>query len=90
MISENIFGTVLGGSHPEVKEETERILHHALVNKVSVRIDYFYHTENLGIECNPKCGACKCAKCHVGGKEMSIQDEREMKMIESNMSYVKQ
>ena len=70
---ENRFGKVVGGSHPELKhqERTE-----AKVHFISAAPHNFFEIEQLGVACNPHCGSCKCGKCHVAGKDMSIKEEK--------------
>ena len=36
----------------------------------------YFKEESIGVECNPRCGGCKCRKCATGAKQMSIRDER--------------
>ena len=36
----------------------------------------YFQEESIGVECNPKCGGCRCGKCATGAKQMSIRDER--------------
>ena len=55
-----------------------------------VKIDDFYNIENLGVECNPRCGSCKCGKCAIRSKNYTIKEERELALIEKNLSYDKQ
>ena len=43
-------------------------------------LDYFKE-ENIGAECNPKCGGCLCGKCPLGAKKMSLKDEREYEIF---------
>ena len=49
-------------------------------------LDYFKQ-ENIGVECNPKCGGCRCGQCPVGSKPMSLKDEREYEKFKSNLKY---
>ena len=37
--------------------------------------------EEMGVSCIPKCGCCKCGKCPIGGKDFTIKEERELKLI---------
>ena len=69
----NRFGKCIGGTHPQIKETNER---HEL-NSVQV----------LGIECNPRCGGCKCGKCSLGSKNYTIKEEKELALIEKNLHY---
>ena len=57
----NQWKSQLGQRH--TKFEDARVHH---VNTVS--ITNFYEIENLGIECEPRCGGCKCEKCAIGSK----------------------
>ena len=36
----------------------------------------YFKEESIGVECNPRCGGCKCGKCATGAKPMSIKDEK--------------
>ena len=47
----------------------------------------FYNIENLGIECSPRCGGCKCRKCSLGSKNYTIKEEKELALIEKNLHY---
>ena len=85
----NIFGHIIAGSHPLLREETKTLTHHAVVLHSVCNLERFYAIESLGIMCQPKCGSCKCGKCHLGGKDMSLQDEKELEMIAKNLSYDK-
>ena len=81
----NRFGRCIGGTHPLLKESH---LYHdfinARVNTVvgKINIEDFYKIENLGVECKPKCGGCKCGKCSLGAKDCTIQEERELELFE--------
>ena len=43
-----------------------------------VRVDDFYVTETMGIECTPKYGSCWRGKCPVGGKQYTLWEEAEL------------
>ena len=49
-------------------------------------LDYFKE-ENIGAECNPKCGGCLCGKCPLGAKQMTLKDEREYELFSSKLQY---
>ena len=44
--------------------------------------------DSLGVECTPRCGSCKCGKCHTGGSNMTIKEEREYELIEKGLTYL--
>ena len=46
--------------------------------------------EQMGISVKPKCGNCKCGECIVEGKECSLQELRETKMIEDGLTFNKE
>ena len=87
LILENCFGYVLGGRHPKVNESTKQLIEHATICLADVKFQDFYNLEQLGIRSVPLCGACKCGKCHPGGKDMSLREEREWNLIKDNLSY---
>lgn len=89
LLMKNRFGFVIAGSHPNIKETTKILVQHAVVLHASSNTNTFYDIESLGVSCIPKCGSCACGKCHTGGKDMSIQDELELEMIQSNLSFNK-
>ena len=74
LIMKNMFGSCLGGSHPLIQETTRKIVKNASVFFAvgKPRIDDFFNAELLGVECNPKCGGCKCGKCPPGGKQYTL------------------
>ena len=92
LLLKNRFGRCVGGTHPLIENSNTRHgLHYATMNhSFKVKIDDFYNIENLGVECNPRCGSCKCGKCAIGSKDYTIKEERELALIEKNLSYDKQ
>ena len=92
LLMENRFGLTIAGSHPNVDQTTTirescSMVKHAIVMHLVETVERFYNIESLGIMCQPKCGACQCGKCHPGGKNMSLQDEREYKLIEDGIKF---
>ena len=84
----NQFGKCLAGSHPEIRESAQKVIQHVTINHLKgVHIEEFFNAESLGIQCSPKCGSCRCGKCAIGGKDFSLQEERELKLIEEGLSY---
>ena len=86
----NRFGRCIGGTHPLLKES--HLSHDFIKTRVNtivgkINIEDFYKIENLGVECKPKCGGCKCGKCSLGAEEYTIQEERE---LERNLNLDKE
>ena len=52
-------------------------------------VEQYFLSESLGTECIPKCGGCKCGGCSTKGN-LTIQEEREMKLIEDGLTYDEQ
>ena len=90
LLLENRFGKIIQGIHPEINETTTldsrcMQIKHAIV--MHVCDSSFNSIENLGVNCVPKCGSCKCGKCHPGGKDMSLKDEKELELIEQGLKF---
>ena len=86
----NKFGSCIGGSHITIEEKTNLVIQEAEVCHVQIRIEDFYESESLGIRCNPRCGGCKCGECAVGGKQYTIQEERELAIIDDGLTLENQ
>ena len=52
--------------------------------------DSFLVGEDLGIDCQPKCGACKCGKCPIPGHSLSFKEEQELTQIRQGLEYHKE
>ena len=87
MLLENGFGTLIGGKHPTLIEEINKVLPHATVHLAMVRGNDFYELGQSRVECNLRCGSRKCGQCHPGGKHMALKEEREYKIIEDKLVY---
>ena len=73
----NRFGRCIGSTHPTLREQsTSHQLHQIKVNTAIARIEDFYNIENLGIECRPRCGECKCGKCSLGSKTSQLRKKK--------------
>ena len=84
--------------HPTSVVEVDR--HHLVTMKAIVKsstclvsakadrelLDHFKE-ESIGVHCEPRCGGCRCGKCAVGSKQMSLKDEREYQRFRENMVY---
>ena len=78
LILKNKFGQCLGGAHELLEEKTRMLIQNVQVSFASiVTIEDFYSNESLGVSCEPKCGGCKCGECPMGGKQYTLQQERE-------------
>ena len=95
---ENRFGKVRGGGgggYECNKETLDRLekwyrAHHITAShKENVDLKEFQFIEQLGgVECTPKCGGFRCRHCHPGGKTMTLKEEEEYNLIESNLTYL--
>ncbi|XP_071954191.1 uncharacterized protein [Antedon mediterranea] len=85
VLLKNQFGQCIGGSHPSIEwEEGAGIL----VNYVkTTSFDDFLTIESMGVNCQPKCGSCRCGKCPSGAQKYTLKEERELKLIEDNLLY---
>ena len=50
-------------------------------------MEEFHSIESLGVTCYPKCGGCRCGKCHTGGKDMSLVEEKEYELIKKGLVF---
>ena len=50
------------------------------------QIEDYFTMENLGVECNPKCGGCKCGNCSFSSM-LSIKEQKEMNQIIDGLEY---
>ena len=90
VLLKNRFGRCVGGTHPLLKEMCmAHDLRNTRVNTIvsKVNIDDFYTIGALGVQCKPRCGGCKCGKCSLGAKDYTIQEERELELIERNLAF---
>ena len=87
LLLKNRFGRCLGGTHAAFGE-AGHTMQNARVHHVSgIKIEDFFTIENLGVECTPRCGGCKCGKCPLGAKNYSLKEEKELKLIEENLKF---
>ena len=87
LLMENRFGYIIAGSHPDISEGTKKLVKHAVVLRIEVNLEKFHSIESLGVACNPSCGGCRCGKCHTGGKNMTLEEEKEYEMIREGLSF---
>ncbi|KAJ8033781.1 hypothetical protein HOLleu_24140 [Holothuria leucospilota] len=84
VLFEGPFGCCLGGRHPVCENEVFAGIH---LTQVGMSVDQFLRIESLGVSFNPKCGECKCGKCPPGAKEYTLQEERELDLIENGLKF---
>ena len=85
LLMENQFGLCLGGSHQLLREKTKLTVQDVEVSHAAVNVVKFFEHESLGVSCEPKCGSCRCGECPIGGKQYTLQQERELAMIEKGL-----
>ena len=85
LLMENKFGLCLGGSHPLLQEKTQLLVQEVQVFHANVKLEQFFKSEALGVSCVPKCGSCRCGECPIVGKQYTLQQERELAMIEKGL-----
>ena len=83
----NRFGKCIAGSHVLLKGENSDEINVFLLNNKNTILERFFSIEEMGVSCIPKCGCCKCGKCPVGGKDFTIKEERELKLIEEGLVH---
>ena len=92
LVMENQFGMLVAGWHESFNGQLSMdpsVLHmrHGVVMHVTGSVERFFEIEGLGVSCQPECGGCKCGKCHPGGMNMSLEEEREYKVMKSGITF---
>eukprot|EP00794_Sanderia_malayensis_P021204 gene21204-23286_t len=65
-----------------------KVVKHIVVHHVKgIKIEDFYSTEAMGVQCYAKCGGCKCGSCPTGGKDYTLKEERELSLIDKGLKY---
>ena len=92
LLLKNQFGRCIGGTHPQIKEINKRHKLNSVqvLHTTSPSVEDVYNIENLGIECTPRCGGCKCGRCPLGSKNYTVKEEKELALIEKNLDYDKE
>ena len=85
LLLKNKFGQCLGGAHELLDEKTRMLIQNVQVSLAIGTIEDFIDSERMGTCCYPKCGACRCGTCPVGGKQYTLQQERELSLIEEGL-----
>ena len=85
VLYENRFGKCIAGSHPLIKQTHQLVVIDAYVHNFDATS--FFEIEGMGVHCFPRCGSCSCKNCSLSSKGLSIEEEREQKMITEGLSY---
>ena len=73
--------------HAACTVKNDKSTNHIIDNNLDKIMQSFLDRESLGTQCNPKCGNCQCKKCPIGSNNYTIEEERELKMIEEGLEY---
>ena len=65
----------------------DRSTNHIIDRNLDKILESFLDRESLGTQCYPKCGNCQCKKCPIGTNNYTIEEGRELKMIEEGLKY---
>ena len=87
LLMENRFGYLIAGTHPSVNETAQKLVKHIKVLHIEAQVEQFHSVESLGVNCTPKCGGCRCGKCHTGGKDMTLLEEKEFEIIKKGLEF---
>ena len=87
LLMKNRFEIIVAGTHPEIQETTRTLVKHVIGLHVAANIEEFHNIESLGVTCHPKCGGCRCGKCHTCGKDMTLVEEREHELIKEGLEF---
>ena len=82
VLCKNRFGRCVAGSHELLKGQGSPSIHLCILKNKKPLLENRFSIEQMGVNCTPKCGNCRCGRCPIGGKEFTIKEERELKMIE--------
>ena len=89
LLLKNKFGKCIGGKHTSIKEThpTSELTSTRANHVNAINVEDFYDIEGLGVACSPRCGGCKCEKCPIGSNDYTLKEERELKLIESKLTF---
>ena len=71
--------------HTHTMKATVRHASYTTPLKTEKELLEFFYEENIGVECTPRCGGCRCGKCATGAKQMTIKDERDYSLFKTLM-----
>ena len=90
---QNRFGTLVAGWHQSFNSQVSiepAVLHMrngVVMHSSGSIVERFFEIESLGVTCKPECGGCRCGKCHPGGKNMTLAEEKEYNVMKANVSF---
>jgi len=87
--SETHFARSMRASAVRYQEITEAQEFKAETRVASKEFLNWWKWDSIGAACEPKCGGCRCGNCQPGGKEMTLNEERELEVIKKGLTYVK-
>ena len=66
-----------------LKEKTQKLVQHIVIRHIEcVKLEDFYSTEAMGVQCYPTCGSCP-----IGGKNYTLREERELNLIDKGLRH---
>ena len=83
----NRFGKCLAGSHHLLKGQNCAKVNLCQVNSGTSILEHFFSIEQMGVSCIPRCESCRCRKCPTGGKDYTIKEVHELKLIEDALVH---
>ena len=57
------------------------------MKSINENMKEFFAVENMGVCCAPKCGTCECGKLSNEHENLTIAEERELKIIKESLKY---
>ena len=73
----------MSGTHQLLKEKTQKLVQHIVIHyNERVKLEDFYSTETIRVQCYPKCGSCP-----IGGKNYTLKEERGLNLIDKGLRH---
>ena len=87
----NKFGKTISGSHPSLSGATTKVIDTNTITILHVghkqTLPEFFELEQMGVQCIPKCGSCRCGNCAPSSGAMTLKVEVEFTMIHEKLSH---
>ena len=85
----NCFGKCIVGSHHMLEGQNVTKINQCQVSSGNTSIlERFFTMEQMGVSCTPQCGSCRCGKCPTGGKDYTIKEGHELRLIEEGLYWL--